>query len=69
MSTHLNWSAIPKGRSVGGPQIKELFRDVHTLSGEDFEYLKGLRDAGTDGADELIKAIQKHDRIRVWISE
>jgi len=52
MSTHLNWSAIPKGRSVGGPQIKELFRDVHTLSGEDFEYLKGLRDAGIDGADE-----------------
>ncbi len=35
----------------------------------DLAYLEGLRDAGVDGADELLSAIRNHGLIEVWIGE
>jgi len=32
-------------------------------------YLEGLADAGVDGAAELIRAINTHDSVLVWIGE
>lgn len=30
-------------------------------------YLEGLADAGVEGADELIRAINTHDAVVIWI--
>jgi len=32
-------------------------------------YLEGLADAGVDGAAELIRAINTHDAVLVWVGE
>lgn len=33
----------------------------------DLSYLAGLRDAGVKGANELIHAIEKHERIQIYM--
>lgn len=35
------------------------------MDSSNIEYLQGLADAGVEGSDKLIEAIEKHDRISV----
>jgi len=44
-----------------------LVSDPYTLNAADLEYLAGLRDAGVDGADGLMRAIAEHGAVEVWI--
>lgn len=37
-----------------------------TVSANLVPYLEGLRDAGVDGANELIKAIETHGSVVLW---
>ena len=50
--------------------LKRILREANglpqTLVLEDYRWLKGLRDAGVDGADELMDALVEYDSIRVW---
>ncbi len=39
---------------------------VVTVNSSLIPYLEGLRDAGTKGADELIRLIKEHGEIELW---
>ena len=54
--------------------LKFVLRDkMGLMEGErifdhgNISYLSGLRDAGVEGAQELIDAIEKHDEVVVWL--
>ena len=77
MSSSLMWEPV---RAVHGLYIRDPNLRLKTalkkrndgeiidivLSVTDIAYLSGLRDAGVDGAEKLIKEIQKHESIRIW---
>lgn len=75
MSTSLYWQpAQPPSSRCMPDALKFVLRKRHgdgfdvTLTTEDadYGYVKGLIDAGVDGAESLMKALKKHGRIRVW---
>lgn len=82
MSTSMYWRPVPKEpRPAELPYdlkraiAQRLWGHDGSLWGEATEidrsilpYLEGLRDAGVDGAAELIAAIQQHDKVEVWIA-
>jgi hypothetical protein len=39
---------------------------VALVNCKDIPYLEGLRDAGVDGADELIELINEHGALELW---
>lgn len=73
---NLYWLPVSPKRGKGLPDklkfvLRERFEypvrvefDEHTIG-----YLQGLHDAGVEGAEELIEAIEKHGRIQVFESE
>jgi hypothetical protein len=56
--------ALRNNDSVCGPRVDG---DPTTVTDSSFEYLRGLRDGGVDGAAELIAAIEKHEAVDVWL--
>lgn len=79
MSTHLYWQPVApqKGKTVNDKLkyiLKEAYRidnwnDPVTLNSDNQSYLLGLRDAGIEGVDALLAAIEKHGAIEIWINE
>lgn len=77
MSTHIEW--IPenqRGHIVDEDRslkyaLKEEYggRVDEVMTTDDIPFLRGLRAAKVLGADKLIAAIEKHDRIRVYETE
>lgn len=83
MSTSLYWRPAPKDVPPADTLPSELkkalarrywdhdgsmWADEREFDSADVPYLEGLRDAGLDGAAELIAAIKKHGRVEVWIA-
>jgi hypothetical protein len=49
--------------------LRKAFSDGRVnlvFSQKDTDYLRGLRDAGIKGANELIDAINEHEQVRVY---
>ena len=77
MSATLCWTpAEPKGGGTFDDSLKFILRkklfDPSSTSDvtidEDFiDYLEGLKDGGIKDADTLIKEIEKHGNIRLWL--
>ncbi len=72
MTSSLYWWPVPINSGECLPdRLKFVLRVRHgdpvqiTLGHGDLSYLTGLRDAGVDGARELIGAIEKYDEIQV----
>lgn len=68
------WKPVKSGKCVGDTKLRdcldkqyELRHSNKELDDTDIKYLSGLADAGVDGAEELIDAIEKHDIIEVSI--
>lgn len=72
MSVSIKWQAI-KGKRIDGTSSLLLAiagtRDSIELDASDIRFLEGIA-AGNpsvrESIDELIEAINKHERIRVW---
>ena len=69
MSTNLHWEPVRSGKRVGGTTLKEILGHLNHLNQQDKDYLRGLEDAGIDGALDLIKAIDQHNEIRLYVSD
>lgn len=41
----------------------------HIATANDLPYLRGLNDAGVDGASQLIAAVAKHGEVRVYTDD
>jgi hypothetical protein len=73
MTTSLYWNPVVKPKTHRLPDaLKFILRRIHrdgqvtmTMREADLPYLHGLRDAGVDGALELIEAIDKHDEVEL----
>lgn len=68
----LHWRPYSKSQTrVGGMEIRNLIAKKYgapsMLNCLNLEYLRGLRDAEIDGAQELIDAIEKHSSIEISI--
>lgn len=73
MSSTLYWRPVGGGKSLPDAIKRALKKRFDlkntTLQTHDLDYLNGLRDAGVEGAEELIAAIEKHEAItlsEVW---
>ena len=73
MSCSLMWKPSGKGKSVegAGSALREALNEEYgrgriTLDHDDVDFLRGLRAAKVEGADELIELINRHDSIDVW---
>lgn len=74
MSGSLYWEPATNA-SKPVPKADHLLRDILStryelparLDQSDLDYLTGLRDAGMEGARELIKLISKHEAIIVSV--
>lgn len=85
MTTTMYWRPAPKDVPPAHDLPDTLKRALAnriwdhdgTLHGEsvqigtqtDLAYLEGLRDAGVDGAQELLTAIRKNGLVELWIGE
>ena len=74
MSANLMWEPAKRKAKSLPDALKFVLRDKcglnndrHTYGTEELSYLMGLRDAGIDGAAELIKAIEQHESVEVWL--
>lgn len=68
MSSSLVWHTIPKGKDLPTGLkwiIEKKFQLPWTFTCHELSYLNGLRDAGIEGADKLIEAIEKYEEIIV----
>jgi hypothetical protein len=71
MSSSLYWEPVQREEEWLPDELKYVLQKrvggtVDTVMSErDIPYLEGLRDAGVSGADALIEAIKKHDRVSV----
>ena len=77
MSANLKWE--PAKREAGDlpDGLKFALRDKRGMfqSGDgrerfdesDLNYLRGLMDAGIEGAQELIELIEKHEAVELWL--
>lgn len=82
MSASMHWRPVvrqPEGGYVDDAVRYKLARrlwdqdgslstEPHELDKDDLPYLEGLRDGGTQGAQDLIDAIKKHGSIEIWVS-
>jgi len=79
MSSTLMWRPVVpiEGYTLPYPLKKTLSRKLWDTDGSigggeatmtvaDIPYLEGLRDAGVDGASELIEILRKHEAIVLW---
>lgn len=82
MSKNLYWKPVLPNKKYDLPDMlryviaKKIWGNDGTLTSEGIEldssivlYLEGLRDAGVAGAEELIEAINKYEKVEIWISE
>lgn len=69
MSSNLEWLPVDRKGKCVSDDVKFILRRRYghpidlTLDSECIGYLEGLKDAGVNGAEELIKAIDKHGEI------
>lgn len=83
MSTSLYWRPVPQDTPPARDLPYDLKKAISqrfwghdgSLYGDEVEltqahvmYLEGLRDAGVDGAADLIAAIRAHGAIELWIA-
>lgn len=72
MSEQLHWrpTRIIENQ-VGDNLLKAIMTKRHKLPYQldmhDIEYLKGVRDSGVNGAEELINAIGMHSQIELFL--
>ena len=73
MSMNLYWRPVPTNKIGLDDALKFALRKRYggcvggvTMDYNDIGYLNGLKDAGIDGAETLIDAIEKHDEIYVF---
>ena len=73
MSSTMNWRPADDHRDdrMIPTSLKNILKEHcgEILGSGDIGYLEGLRDAGVEGADELVDAVIKHDSIiisEVW---
>lgn len=74
MSSTLYWRLPDKGKSLPDELKRVLGKSYNTMDGEtefnkeyDLSYIRGLVDAGIDGALEIHDALVKHDTIILWV--
>ena len=71
MSTNLYWEPADRKMKDLPASLKFALRKRYggtvneTMTDRDIPYLEGLRDAGVEGAQALIEAIEKHEAISV----
>lgn len=71
MSSNLAWEPGCRQKNSLPDQLKFVLRKKYgdvvdaNMDTDDLPYLTGLRDAGIDGAQTLIDAIEKYDEISV----
>jgi hypothetical protein len=73
MSSTLYWRPRLKAAKSLPDHLKIVLRNSNTFAGglnvtldrENIGYLSGLRDAGVEGADKLIEAIEKHGEVEL----
>ena len=69
MSSSLHWRPPASTSSDLPEQLKLVLRKKHgqmrdfEIGGDEYDYLEGLRDAGVDGAQELLDLIDKHGKV------
>ena len=71
MSCTLYWKPVSKKEyQVGDFQLRDILEKRYgypsNLNYSDIPYLEALVDAQVEGADELIEAIRKHDKIEIY---
>lgn len=68
MSTTLKWRPIKGGRSLPYA-LKRVLADqtLGVWKYSSIEYLRGLRDAKVEGAQELIDALEKHGEVELFL--
>ena len=74
MSANLCWKPADKDYKTLPDALKFILRDKQGLTSEKdlygrerLGYLRGLVDAGVEGAQELIDAIVKHEHVEIWL--
>jgi hypothetical protein len=71
MSSTLYWVPTPRDRKPLPDRLKHALQKrysspLHTkITGAECDYLEGLRDAGIDGAEELLEAVLQHGEIEL----
>ena len=71
MSSTLVWEPLDRGKKELPDEIKYILRKKYgepvkiVLSECDIEYLQGVKDAGVESIETLIKAIEKYHKIIV----
>lgn len=74
MSTSIRWQPTGSGKGLKSNYsfpLKDALREEYghgakTLDSDDLPFLRGLRAAKIDGANELIELVEKHESIDVW---
>lgn len=71
MGCSLYWKLVSKKEyRVGDYQLRDIlekkFGYPQNLDYSDIHYLEALVDAQVEGADELIEAIRKYDKIEIY---
>ena len=76
MSANLMYAPSKRDSKSLPDELKFILRDkrhlfehggVRTFGPTDREYLAGLVDAGVDGAQELIDAIEQYEEVDLWL--
>lgn len=75
MSGTLHWRQPSTGKAVGEWPLRDAVQAYLSMSAgregeltqDDLSFLHGLAAANIEGADDLIQAVEKHERILVWI--
>ena len=70
MSSTLQWRPVRESGKSLPDELKRVlgkgsFVD-REFSADDLPYLRGLEDAGVNGASQVIEAIEKHDHIHLF---
>ncbi len=75
MTTTLVWQVKPKSNYRSLPfQLRQVLEKRYkkfpkVVSAADIDYLSGLRDAGIEGAQELIELIDEYEEIEINIEQ
>lgn len=74
MSATLKWEPSKRKSQSLPDALKFVLRDKGGVTGErtifgseNLAYLRGLADAGIEGAQALIDAIDKHEEVELWL--
>ena len=73
MSANLMWEPAKRKSESLPDALKFVLRDKLGVEGrvrfghEQLAYLRGLRDAGIEGAQELIDIIDKYEEVDLWL--